>query len=64
MPQIKDVMTPNCQWVSPEASLQQVAQKMRDADCGFLPVGENDRMIGMITDRDIAMRAVADNIAP
>ena len=62
MPQIKDVMTPNCQWVSPEATLQQVAQKMKEADCGFLPVGENDRLIGMVTDRDITLRAVADSL--
>ena len=64
MPQIKDVMTPNCEWVAPDASLQQCAQKMKELDCGFMPVGENDKMIGMVTDRDITCRAVADNMAP
>ena len=59
MAQIKDVMTPNCQWVAPEASIAQAAQAMRDQDIGFLPVGENDRLIGMITDRDIAIRSAA-----
>ncbi|MCB1558039.1 MAG: CBS domain-containing protein [Alphaproteobacteria bacterium] len=52
-------MTPNCQWVAPEASIAQAAQAMRDQDIGFLPVGENDRLIGMITDRDIAIRSAA-----
>ncbi|MCB9965138.1 MAG: CBS domain-containing protein [Rhodospirillales bacterium] len=64
MTKISDVMTPNCQWISPETSLQEAAMKMRDMDYGFMPVGENDRMIGMITDRDIAIRAVADNMSP
>jgi len=59
MAQIKDVMTPNCQWIAPDASVSQAAKTMRDQDIGFLPVGENDRLIGMITDRDIAVRSAA-----
>ncbi len=64
MTKISDVMTKNCEWVAPSASLQECAQKMRELDCGFLPVGENDKLIGMVTDRDIACRAVADNKGP
>ena len=61
MTQIKDCMTPECQWIAPDATLQQAADIMRRQDVGFLPVGENDRLIGMVTDRDIVTRAVAQN---
>jgi CBS domain-containing protein len=59
MKTIKDVMTPSCQWVSPEASVSEAAKIMRESDVGFLPVGENDRLIGTLTDRDIVTRVVA-----
>ena len=61
MTQIKDCMTNECQWVAPDATLQQAAQIMAEQNLGFLPVGENDRLIGMVTDRDITTRAVAQN---
>lgn len=61
MTQIKDCMTNECQWVAPNATLNQAAQIMNDQNLGFLPVGENDRLIGMVTDRDIVTRAVAQN---
>ncbi len=57
--QIKDVMTPHAEWISPDVALTQVAKLMRDKGIGCVPVGENDRLIGMITDRDITCRAVA-----
>lgn len=60
MHKLADVMTRNVEVISPEATITQAAQRMRDGDFGLLPVGENDRMIGTITDRDIAVRAVAD----
>lgn len=41
-------------------SLQEVAKKMREGDFGILPIAENDRLVGMITDRDIVVRAVAE----
>jgi CBS domain-containing protein len=47
---------------NPDMSLREAAQKMRDGDFGVLPVGENDRLIGMITDRDIVTRALADGL--
>jgi CBS domain-containing protein len=41
-------------------TLQEAAKKMREQDFGFLPIGENDRLIGTITDRDIVIRGVAE----
>jgi CBS domain-containing protein len=60
MHMLKDVMTRNVEVISPEATIAEAAQRMRQGDFGLLPVGENDRMIGTITDRDIAVRAVAE----
>lgn len=60
MHKLKDVMTRNVEVISPESTIADAAQRMRDGDFGLLPVGENDRMIGTISDRDIAVRAVAD----
>lgn len=57
--QIKDVMTPQCEWIAPDASLEEAAKIMQDKDIGFIPVGENDKLIGAVTDRDIVTRAVA-----
>ena len=58
--QLKDIMTPNPECISPDASLHEAARRMRDLDVGTLPVcGANDRLAGMITDRDITVRAVA-----
>lgn len=61
---IKDVMTKNVQVVSPDTSLDEVAKKMQKSDCGSVVVAENDRLVGMITDRDIALRCVAENHHP
>jgi CBS domain-containing protein len=57
---IRDVMTPNPRTVTPEDSIQSAARIMRDEDTGAVPVVENGRPIGMVTDRDIVVRAVAD----
>lgn len=62
--QVKEMMTPNAEWVEANTPLQDVARTLRDNDIGCLPVGENDRLIGMITDRDIACRAVAGGLDP
>lgn len=61
---IAEVMTRGVELTSPDATLQEAARTMAEEDVGFLPVGENDRMIGMITDRDIAVRAVAKGCDP
>lgn len=57
---VKDAMHKGAQWVSPDTPLTEVARKMKELDVGSIPVGENDRLVGMVTDRDIACRAVAD----
>jgi len=56
---VADVMTRKVQLASPNDSLMEVAKRMTKEDVGFLPVGENDRLVGTITDRDIVARAVA-----
>ncbi|HTJ56057.1 MAG TPA: CBS domain-containing protein [Devosiaceae bacterium] len=57
---IKDVMHPGVVWVGPDSTISEIAQRMRDEDVGSIPVGENDRLIGMVTDRDIAIKGLAD----
>ncbi len=58
---IRDVMTPNPSCVSPEDSIQNAARIMRDQDTGAVPVVENGRPVGIVTDRDIVVRAVAED---
>jgi CBS domain-containing protein len=62
--QIKEIMTRNVECARPDATLEQAAQRMRDLDVGTLPVCDNDRLAGMLTDRDIAIRAVAEGMDP
>ncbi len=59
---LKDLMSPDVQFVSPDMTIEDAARKMRDGDFGMLPVAEDDRMIGAISDRDIAIRAVAKGL--
>jgi CBS domain-containing protein len=58
--QVRDVMTPEVTTVPPEARLQDVARIMRDEDIGAVPVVQGEQLLGMITDRDIVVRAIAD----
>jgi CBS domain-containing protein len=53
-------MTRDVRTISPDRTIREAAQTMVAMDLGVLPVGENDRLVGMITDRDIAVRAVAE----
>jgi CBS domain-containing protein len=62
MQQLKDLMSRNVQVISPDMSIKDAATKMRDGDFGMMPVGEDDRMIGTLSDRDIVIRAVADGM--
>lgn len=64
MTQIKDVMSSNFKFMAPDSPVSKVAEQMRDMDCGFMPLAENDKMVGMITDRDITIRAVAEGKNP
>jgi CBS domain-containing protein len=57
---VKKAMHKGVVWASPDASLSELARKMRENDIGAIPVGENDRLIGMVTDRDIVCRGLAD----
>ena len=57
---IRDVMTPNPRTLTPSDSIQSAAQIMRDEDTGAVPVVDNGRTVGMVTDRDIVVRAIAD----
>lgn len=61
---VRDCMTPHVELGTPEMTLLEAAKKMREGDFGSLPVHENDRIVGMITDRDIAVRAVAEGKDP
>ena len=61
---IRELMTDDIAICSPGDSLRDAASAMKKIDTGVLPVGENDRLQGMITDRDIAVRAVAANRGP
>jgi CBS domain-containing protein len=58
--QVRDVMTAQVTTVPPEAPLQHVARIMRDEDIGSVPVAQGDQLLGMITDRDIVIRALAE----
>ena len=64
MHHVKDVMSGNVQVVSPDMTIREAARMMREGDFGMMPVAENDRMIGAISDRDVAIRAVADGKGP
>ncbi|MBB3278115.1 MULTISPECIES: CBS domain-containing protein [unclassified Pseudoxanthomonas] len=58
---IEEIMTRDVATIRPEQSLLDAAELMRSRDVGSLPVHENDRLIGMITDRDIVVRGLTDN---
>ena len=61
---IRDVMSKDVQVARPTDSLREVAARMGAGDFGFIPVAEGDRLVGAITDRDIAVRAVGTGLGP
>ena len=61
---ISEIMTRDPELIDPNSSIRDAAKRMKSEDIGALPIGENDRLIGMVTDRDIAIRAVADERDP
>lgn len=61
---IGEVMTRDVRIASPDDTLESAARLMADQDFGSLPVGEDDRLVGMLTDRDITIRAVAHGLKP
>jgi CBS domain-containing protein len=62
MTQLKELMTHDVKVITPDTSIRDAAKMMRDGNFGMMPVEENDRMIGTISDRDIAIRAVAEGL--
>jgi CBS domain-containing protein len=61
---VSEAMSRDVRLATPQQSIREVAQTMADIDAGAVPVQENDRLVGMITDRDIAIRAVARGKGP
>ena len=61
---VGEVMTRGVELASPDDTIQKAAGRMAELDTGVLPVGEGDRLVGMLTDRDIAVRAVAQGRGP
>lgn len=57
--QIKEIMTHGIEAVHPDATIKEAAEKMRMLDIGIIPVCENNQLLGMLTDRDITVRATA-----
>ena len=64
MMNVSEIMSREVKIVSPDDTLTQAAQIMKEIDAGVVPVGENDRLVGMLTDRDITIRAVAEGKSP
>ena len=62
--EIRQVMSRDVQIANPEDPIRTAAAKMKEIDAGVLPVAEGDRLIGILTDRDIAVRAVAEGKGP
>jgi len=61
---LRDMMTASIEAIPADATLMQAAEKMKQLDIGAIPVRENNRLVGMITDRDIAVRGVAEGRDP
>ena len=61
---VSEAMTRDVRVARPNQTIQDAAKMMSDVDAGVLPVGENDQLVGMITDRDIAVRGVAQDKGP
>jgi len=61
---VREVMHRGATWVTPDATVAEIARKMLEEDIGALPVGENDRLIGIVTDRDIVCRGLVDGGDP
>ncbi len=58
---VKDVMHKGVDWVAPDTPVNELAKLMREHDIGAIPIGENDRLIGMVTDRDIVCKGLAQD---
>src|SRR5688500_1261081 len=61
---VRDCMTTDVRVINPDTTLREAARAMADIDAGSLPVGENDRLVGLVTDRDITIRGMAEGKGP
>jgi CBS domain-containing protein len=61
---VKDIMHEGVQWVDPSTSVEELARLMLEHDIGAIPIGENDRLVGMVTDRDIVCRCIGAGLDP
>jgi CBS domain-containing protein len=61
---VHEIMIRHVECIDPETPIAKAASKMRDRDIGFLPICENDRLVGAVTDRDITVRSVAQGRDP
>lgn len=61
---VREAMTSDVYIANPQNTIQDVARVMGDLDCGIVPVGENDKLVGMVSDRDIAVRAIGAGKGP
>lgn len=61
---VSEAMTSNVRVANPDETIQNAARLLAEIDAGALPVGEEDKLVGMITDRDIAIRAIAEGKGP
>jgi len=62
--QVKEIMTRGVECANPDTTVKEAARKMRDLGVGPLPICDNDRLVGLVTDRDIVIRAVAEGKDP
>jgi CBS domain-containing protein len=60
---VRDLMSTSFKIIAPDTTLRQAAEIMRDHDLGYLPIGENDRLKGAVTDRDIVVRGIATGMS-
>ena len=59
MPKLKEIMTPSVDVISPNATTADAARKMKDLDVGAIPVCDGEKLLGMVTDRDLVLRVMA-----
>ena len=64
--QVRDVMSENVDYLEPGTTITQAAERMKELDCGFLPVGDKQdkKLQGVVTDRDIVIRGIAEGLDP
>lgn len=62
--QVQDIMTRQVHWIGPSDTIFEAARSMSDNDVGVLPVIDGGQLIGMVTDRDIAIRGIAGGVSP